>query len=76
MMIHDYDDEHTLEEEEAMSGDSCCNELDDLEKVNNPCLNVVFKSQCNFSLLISNIVQLFENIKVTFLSFQTYLGYE
>ena len=31
--MHDYDDEHTLEEEEALSGDSCCNELDDLEKV-------------------------------------------
>jgi len=33
MMIHDYDDEHTLEEEEALSGDSCSNELDDLQRV-------------------------------------------
>ena len=33
MMIHDYDDERTLEEEENMSGGSCANELDDLEKV-------------------------------------------
>ncbi|XP_021356745.1 mesoderm induction early response protein 1-like isoform X2 [Mizuhopecten yessoensis] len=32
MLVHDYDDEHTLEEEEAMSGDSCSNELDDLER--------------------------------------------
>lgn len=33
MLVHDYDDEHTLEEEEALSGDSCCDELGDLEKV-------------------------------------------
>ena len=33
MMIHDYDDERTLEEEENMSGESCEGELDDLEKV-------------------------------------------
>ena len=33
MMIHDYDDERTLEEEENMSGGSCSGELDDLEKV-------------------------------------------
>lgn len=32
MLVHDYDDEHTLEEEEALSGDSCCDELGDLEK--------------------------------------------
>ncbi|KAK3091530.1 hypothetical protein FSP39_020549 [Pinctada imbricata] len=32
MLVHDYDDEQTLEEEEALSGDSCSNELDDLEK--------------------------------------------
>ncbi|XP_052065977.1 mesoderm induction early response protein 1-like [Mytilus californianus] len=32
MLVHDYDDEQTLEEEENMSGDSCCNELDDLQK--------------------------------------------
>lgn len=33
MLVHDYDDEQTLEEEENLSGDSCCNELEDLEKV-------------------------------------------
>lgn len=33
MLVHDYDDEHTLEEEEALSGDSCSDELGDLEKV-------------------------------------------
>ena len=33
MMIHDYDDERTLEEEENLSGESCSGELDDLEKV-------------------------------------------
>ena len=33
-MVRDYDDEQTLEEEEAMSnGDSVGNELDDLQKV-------------------------------------------
>ena len=33
MMVHDYDNEATIDEEEAMSGESCTNELDDLEKV-------------------------------------------
>ena len=34
MLIHDYDDEQTLDEEEAMSNDeSIGNELDDLQKV-------------------------------------------
>lgn len=33
MLVHDFDDEHTLEEEEALSGDSCSNELDDLQRV-------------------------------------------
>lgn len=34
MLIHDFDDERTLEEEEGLSGDSSCsNELDDLQKV-------------------------------------------
>lgn len=33
MLVHDYDDEHTLDEEEALSGESCSNELDDLAKV-------------------------------------------
>jgi len=34
MLIHDYDDEQTLEEEENMSGaESVANELNDLEKV-------------------------------------------
>lgn len=34
MLIHDYDDEQTLDEEEAMSnGESVMNELDALQKV-------------------------------------------
>ena len=33
MLINDYDDEQTLEEEENMSDNSCSNELDELEKV-------------------------------------------
>ncbi|RUS86622.1 hypothetical protein EGW08_005638 [Elysia chlorotica] len=33
MMVHEYDDERTLDEEEAMtSGESCTGELDDLQK--------------------------------------------
>ncbi|XP_061166133.1 mesoderm induction early response protein 1-like [Saccostrea echinata] len=32
MLVHEYDDEQTLEEEEALSGESCCDELGDLEK--------------------------------------------
>ena len=35
MMVHDFDDERTLDEEEALSGDSVENpdeELDDLQK--------------------------------------------
>ena len=33
MMVHDYDDEHTLDEEEALSGgESVGNELDSLQK--------------------------------------------
>ena len=35
MLVHEFDDEQTLEEEEAMSNESAGNELDDLEKVNN-----------------------------------------
>lgn len=33
MLVYDYDDEYILEEEEVFSGDSCCDELGDLEKV-------------------------------------------
>lgn len=33
MLINDYDDERTLDEEENMSGESFTNELDELEKV-------------------------------------------
>lgn len=36
MLVHDYDDEQTLEEEEGLSGDSCSDELNDLEKVDLP----------------------------------------
>ncbi|XP_077981121.1 mesoderm induction early response protein 1-like [Glandiceps talaboti] len=32
MMINDFDDERTMEEEEQLSGSSCGNEIDDLEK--------------------------------------------
>ena len=37
MLVHEFDDEQTLEEEEAMSNESAGNELDDLEKVNYKC---------------------------------------
>lgn len=33
MLVHDFDDERTLEEEEALSSESCSSELDDLQKV-------------------------------------------
>ena len=34
MMVHDFDDEHTLDEEEGLSGgESVGNELDSLQKV-------------------------------------------
>ena len=34
MLVHDFDDERTLEEEENLSGaESCAEELNDLEKV-------------------------------------------
>ena len=33
MLVHEFDDEQTLDEEEAMSNESAGNELDDLEKV-------------------------------------------
>ena len=33
-LVHEYDDERTLDEEEAMSsGESCAGELDDLQQV-------------------------------------------
>lgn len=39
MLVNDFDDEHTLEEEEAMeSADSVTNELDDLQRV---CTNLI-----------------------------------
>ena len=43
MLVHDYDDEQTLEEEENMSGDSCSNELDDLQKV----VDICYLFSCN-----------------------------
>ena len=34
MLVHDFDDERTMEEEEALGSDeSCAGELDDLQKV-------------------------------------------
>lgn len=38
MLIHDYDDERTIDEEEACSNEDAADELDDLKKV----FNVVF----------------------------------
>ncbi|XP_013413829.1 mesoderm induction early response protein 1 [Lingula anatina] len=32
MLVHEFDDEHTLEEEEALSNESCGSEVDDLQK--------------------------------------------
>ena len=33
MLVHEFDDEQTLDEEEALSGESVGNELNELEKV-------------------------------------------
>ena len=33
MLVNDFDDEHTLEEEEALDENSNSNEIDDLERV-------------------------------------------
>lgn len=54
MMRHEgYDDERTLEEEEAMSGGSCSNELDELQKVG---LHFTSGCCCHFYLyLISSV---------------------
>ena len=41
MLVHDYDDEHTLQEEEQMSNSDASNELDELQKVNHSLYNVV-----------------------------------
>ena len=34
MMVHDYDDEQTLQEEEQLSNSDASDELDELQKVN------------------------------------------
>ena len=51
MLVHDYDDEQTLEEEENMSGDSCSNELDDLQKV----VDICYLFSCNIDSRIEII---------------------
>lgn len=42
MLINEYDDERTLEEEENMSENSCSNELDELEKVGQQNVDTVY----------------------------------
>lgn len=45
MLVHDYDDEHTLEEEEMREGESNgSSEIADLEKVERACLLTLFIS--------------------------------
>ena len=48
MLVHEYDDEQTLDEEEAMSGGSCSGELDDLQKVS------ILEQSINVFIILSN----------------------
>jgi len=44
MLVHDYDDERTMDEEEAMSNaESVANELDDLQKVSRTDISLTVK---------------------------------
>ena len=49
MLINEYDDERTLEEEENMSENSCSNELDELEKVGQQNVDTVCNLNWNCS---------------------------
>lgn len=44
MLVHDYDDEHTLEEEENMSNSDASNELEGLQKVKSHSISSIAKS--------------------------------
>ena len=41
MMVNDFDDEHTLDEEEAADGEGSFNEIDDLQRVHMLVLHLI-----------------------------------
>lgn len=48
MLVHDFDDERTLEEEEMMEGDNnFSSEIKDLERVSNITLVMVYACECS-----------------------------
>lgn len=50
MLVHDYDDERTLEEEEMMEeSKNFSSEIEDLEKVRVTCALISVHTCCNFS---------------------------
>ena len=68
MLVHDFDDERTLEEEENLSGaESCAEELNDLEKVfyqrSIPFILCVFYGQKNL-LWVDNILYYMKGLQM------------
>lgn len=56
MLVHEYDDERTLEEEESLEGGgNFRSEIADLERVNNPHFGFTYTNCCNY-----DYVQLYE----------------
>lgn len=58
MLVHEYDDERTLEEEESLEGGNFRSEIADLERVNNPNSAYVDKLK-SLLLLTSAVLQLY-----------------
>lgn len=55
MLVHEYDDERTLEEEESLEGGgNFRSEIADLERVNNP--NLVYMDTLKLLLLLTSAV--------------------
>lgn len=55
MLVHEYDDERTMEEEESLEGGrNFRSEIADLERVNNKCTHCLFNRKCVFS--VPNII--------------------
>lgn len=54
MLVHEYDDERTLEEEESLEGGNFRSEIADLERVNNP--NSVYVDKLKSLLLLTSAV--------------------
>lgn len=49
MLVHEYDDERTLEEEESLEGGgNFRSEIADLERVNNPYFVFSYTNCCNY----------------------------